>query len=395
MVTEMRCRRCCPVGPRSKICVSLFCIFRPAFVLSSLYITPSVLPRRGVGKGCGTAPAPTAVPLFFVPPGARHTPPELRADTHQAGFAFLLESVSSCCNRPLGYRLLPVLQGSRLYSVFSFQRASRSERSAVERLFRRIVPFVQKLRTTLSCLSELCSDAAAMALAQIPVSFAAQVRPRKQIRVIRLPAGVLESRYRLVSHFGCLVAVELERKVVLVRMPRQGSTDCPIVMEQLAGYYAAKNHKVVRLSGWRPRARHLSALRHPDEARHCVIHWCRRYFADFFEVPAKEPPESVQVPDWIRDIWRTGDVFWEGAAAVLAGLEGIDSECVLAVTRTLGTVARRWDCRMAKLELRARREGWFEADDYNLIGACDRRWKSCINYIPAYAMLPATIARLL
>lgn len=234
-----------------------------------------------------------------------------------------------------------------------------------------------------------------MPVAPTPMAFAAPAHRHLNIRVIPLPAGPVEVRWGLVAHYGSVIAIELEGKVLLARWPRRKSTDDPAVSEQLVGWCVAKDYRVIRVTGWRPRARALSAFHAPGLFARCKIHWARLFLAELAAQIKTDLPRNVLVPDHTRDVWRTGAGFWRNAGWLLDGLAKTDTELVVEVLRDLTTVARAWEYRMARLENRARTEAWLEPEDLDLISICDQRMRDCMRYVPDYQMLPSTVARLL
>ncbi len=101
------------------------------------------------------------------------------------------------------------------------------------------------------------------------------------------------------------------------------------------------------------------------------------------------------MPEAIRDVWRIGRDFWQETALLFFGLEKTNPELVLEVAPTFVSVARAWEYRIAKLEMRARNQRWLERDDLEVISACDRALRDCTRYFPVYSLLPQTTARLL
>jgi hypothetical protein len=101
------------------------------------------------------------------------------------------------------------------------------------------------------------------------------------------------------------------------------------------------------------------------------------------------------MPKAIRDTLREGCGFWRDTASLLHGLEKTNPSLLLEIAPTLVEVAKAWEFRIARLDWRARSEGWKRRGDINLIAACDRAWKTCVDYVPAYEMLAETTARLL
>ncbi len=251
---------------------------------------------------------------------------------------------------------------------------------------------VNQWRTTSCCINPLRVNAAGMATAQAPIQSAAA--RRRSIRPIYLPAGTVEVRCGLVGHFGSLIAIVLE-KVVLVRTARPRTTDDTAVIEQLAGWFAAQEFHVIRLKAWRPRARTLSVIGKQSVVRACIIHWSRLHFAELQARLPREPAPNVIVPDSIRACWRLGAQFWGDSLALCHGLQATDPDFLIESSPIMVSVARGWEYRMSRWGARARTEGWFEVDDADLIANCDHPMRDCLRFVANYKLLPQTVARLL
>lgn len=231
-----------------------------------------------------------------------------------------------------------------------------------------------------------------MLTAHVPIQSAAA--RRGSIQPIHLPAGTVEVRYGLAGHMGSLIAIVLE-KVVLVRTPRHRSTDNTAIIEQFAGWFAAQGFHVIRLRGWRPRARSLSVMGKQSVVWACIRHWSQLHFAELQARLPREPALNVIVPDSIRACWRLGAQFWGDSLALCNGLQATDPDFLIESSPTMVSVARGWEYRMSRWEARARTERWFEVDDADLMAECDHPMRDCLRFVASYRLLPRTVARLL
>jgi hypothetical protein len=212
---------------------------------------------------------------------------------------------------------------------------------------------------------------------------------------IALPGGQVRLRNGVLSCHGCIVGLDLDRDVALVRLPRRDSNDPGIVMEQLTGWLCARKRRVIRIHGCGPRQRILARIQHPAQVRSIVVHWARSHIGDLERRTGPDLPRHLLVEGAPRDVWRKASEFWADTLAMLQALGSIDPQLVLDVGEGLSRVATRWEFRCARLERRGTNEGWFGSEDRELIATCDRHLKGCLRFVPCYRMIPHTICRLL
>ncbi len=210
-----------------------------------------------------------------------------------------------------------------------------------------------------------------------------------------LPVGPIQLQNGVLYHKGWIVGLDLDRTVALVRIPRHGSRDPRVAMEQLAGWLCGKGRRVIRIRGCGPRQRIFSRMRYPVQGRSILVYWCRTHVAELELRTGRDLPPNVLVEIAIRDVWRKAAKFWQDTSVLLQALESIDANILLDLSYNVVNVARAWEYRLARLERRATNEGWIESEDRSLIAGCDRYWKICVGFIPAYRMLPHTMYRLL
>lgn len=214
-------------------------------------------------------------------------------------------------------------------------------------------------------------------------------------RLIHLPAGPVRLQNAVLSHGGSVIGLNLDRTVALVRIPRRGSQDPHVLMEQLVGWLCARGRRVVRIRGCGPKQRVLSRIRLLSQVRSIVVHWARSHMGDLERRTGPDLPRHLLVEGAPRDVWRKASEFWQDTAAMLQALESIDPQLVLDVGEGLSRVAKRWEFRCARLERRGGNEGWLGSEDRELIATCDRHLKRCLRFVPSYQMIPHTICRLL
>jgi hypothetical protein len=205
---------------------------------------------------------------------------------------------------------------------------------------------------------------------------------------VRVQNGVLSSA-------GCIVGLDLDRTVALVRLPRRKSQDPSVIMEQLTGWLCARGRRVIRIRGCGPRQRILLRIQRPAQVRSIVVYWCRNHLADLELRTGVDLPKHVLVESAIRDVWRKATEFWEETIILLQALQHIDPQILLDVSYILANVAKTWEYRCARLERRATSEAWIEPEDRELVAKCDRHLKQCLRFVPCYRMITHTTCRLL
>lgn len=212
---------------------------------------------------------------------------------------------------------------------------------------------------------------------------------------IPLPAGPVRLRNGVLSFNGCILGMDLDREVALVRLPRRKSNDPGVVMEQLSGWLSARKRHVIRIQGCGPRQRILARIQHPAQVRRIVVYWCRSHLGDLDSRTGRDLPRNVLLETAVRDVWRKAANFWEDTYVLLQALQRIESQLVVDVSSNLASVARSWEYRCARLEQRASNEQWLGPEDRVLIAISDRHLKGSLQFLPAYRMIPHTICRLL
>jgi hypothetical protein len=229
-----------------------------------------------------------------------------------------------------------------------------------------------------------------------PMAFAAPVRRLSALpRRIALPAGTVTAQTGFFLHAKSVLGMYLSGEVSLIRIPRWRSQDHAMLIEQLVGWLCARGFSVVRVRVFWPLVWTSPRRRAPLRTDDCIIHAARIHLARLSSECPRDLPITVLMPAAVRDVVRVAYQFWADTAKLLYGLEKTDANLMLAIAPTLIDVAKSWEFRVARLLLRAQKEGWIKRNDMNLVASCDRAWKTCVNYVPAYEVLAETTSRLL
>jgi len=235
-----------------------------------------------------------------------------------------------------------------------------------------------------------------MTLSLLPIAFAL---PAKHVAAlpcrISVPAGTVTAQNGLFLHSRSIIGVFLSGHVAIIRIPRWRSQDPAVLIEQLVGWLCARGYSVVRVRMFFPLLLPSPRKQPPVLLDSWVIHSVRTHLARLASRCPRDLPRAVLMPAAVRDVLYAGREFWRDTAALMNGLEKTNPNLVLAIAPTLVDVARAWEFRIARLLLRARAEGWIRRKDINLVATCDRAWKACVDYVPAYEILAETTARLL
>jgi hypothetical protein len=235
-----------------------------------------------------------------------------------------------------------------------------------------------------------------MTHAPSPIAFALPTKRLSGLpsRIV-IPAGTVTAQNNLFLHSRSVLGFFLSGRVAVIRIPRWRTQDPAMLIEQLVGWLCARGFSVVRVRVFFPVLWASGRRKAPVQIDDWVIHAARTHLAKLSIECPRDLPLAARMPAAIRDVLRAGVGFWRDTAILLHGLESTDSNLMLAVAPTLIDVARAWEFRIARLERRARSEGWIRRRDINQIAACDRAWKTCVNYVPEYKILAETTARLL
>jgi hypothetical protein len=235
-----------------------------------------------------------------------------------------------------------------------------------------------------------------MTHAPSPIAFALPTKRPSALPIrIVIPAGTVTAQNNLFLHSRSILGFFLSGRVAVIRIPRWRTQDPAMLIEQLVGWLCGRGYSVVRVRIFFPLLMAPPAKPAPSRVDEWVIHAVRTHLARLSVECPRDLPLPARMPAAIRDVLRAGVRFWRDTAALLHGLESTDSNLMLAIAPTLFDVARAWEFRIARFERRVRNEGWVRRGDINQIAACDRAWKTCVDYLPAYKIRPEATARLL
>ena len=235
-----------------------------------------------------------------------------------------------------------------------------------------------------------------MTQALFPMAFAVPAQSHSGIpRRITIPAGAVMAANRLFIHSRTVLGIYLSGQVAIVRIPRLHSQDPANLMEQLVGWLSARGYSVLRLKIFFPVVWSSPRRQTPVRVEDSIVHSARTHLARLSSEYPRDLPLTVRMPSAVRDVLRAGARFWRETATLLHGLEKTDSNLMIAISPTLIDVAKTREIRIARLEERAKWEGWINPGDINRIAACDRAWKTSVDYVSSYSLLDGTIARLL
>jgi len=214
--------------------------------------------------------------------------------------------------------------------------------------------------------------------------------------LLELPAGALRNfdcgRILVADHFVLAVELSPRHYLAVSRAPGVGTVGA--TLEQAIGFLSAHGAVVIRT--------HLRAPVMWFAENHGDFSWrkCLVFFARIFL--SSDPTDPPWIPSMIWPVVPLGVVasagmaHWRRVNEVLEGIVAADSELLAELGSSLEAMARRWEFYLTRMVVLSQRAGDYDADDCELVAACDRLLLSIMaRFEPGYKLLPATTMRLL